>query len=45
MMALDTTKRGTADRRLIYRADGSLDHIEADSNGSGHFEPLETPGQ
>lgn len=39
-MALDTQGRGTPDRRLIYRPDGSMDHIEADPNGSGTFTPL-----
>lgn len=40
VMALDTAKRGTPDRRLVYRPDGSLDHIEADPAGSGIFTPL-----
>jgi len=31
VMALDTQGRGTPDRRLVYRPDGSMDHIEADS--------------
>jgi hypothetical protein len=39
-MALDTEHRGKPNRRLIYRADGSLDRIEADPTGSGEFRPL-----
>src|SRR5262249_44440394 len=42
LMALDSNHRGKPDRRLIYRPDGSLDHIEADPNGSGTFQPLTT---
>ena len=38
VMALDTTGDGKPDRRLLYRPDGSFDHIEADTNGSGTFE-------
>lgn len=40
VLALDTTGRGTPDRRLIYRPDGSLDRIEADPSGTGRFEVL-----
>jgi hypothetical protein len=40
MMALDTQGRGRPDRRLVYKADGSFDHIEADPSGSGTFRPL-----
>lgn len=40
VMALDTQGRGTPDRRLVYRPDGSMDHIEADPNGTGTFTPL-----
>lgn len=40
VMALDTSGRGTPDRRLVYRPDGSMDHIEADPNGTGTFTPL-----
>lgn len=40
VMALDTSGRGTPDRRLVYRPDGTMDHIEADSNGTGTFTPL-----
>lgn len=40
MLALDTEGRGTPNRRLIYRPDGSMDHIEADPNGSGTFTTL-----
>jgi hypothetical protein len=36
-LEIDTTGRGTPDRRLVYRADGSLDHIESDPDGFGHF--------
>ena len=39
-MALDTKGRGTPDRRLIYRADGSFDRIETDPNGTGTWHPL-----
>ena len=38
VLALDTSGKGKADRRLIYRSDGSLDHVEADSHGSGNFQ-------
>jgi hypothetical protein len=38
-MDLDLSGRGKADRRLIYRADGNLDHIEVDAAGTGHFVP------
>ena len=37
VMALDTMHRGKPDRRLIYKADGSLDRIETDPTGSGQF--------
>lgn len=37
---LDLQGRGTPDRRLIYGADGNLDHVEADPQGTGKFEPL-----
>lgn len=40
LMALDTSGRGAPDRRLIYRADGSLDRIEEDPTGSGTFRPV-----
>jgi hypothetical protein len=40
LMALDTQGRGTPDRRLVYRPDGSMDHIEADPNGTGTFTAL-----
>jgi hypothetical protein len=40
VLELDTQSRGTPDRRLVYRADGALDHIEADPAGSGNFSPL-----
>lgn len=45
MMALDSQARGTPDRRLMYRPDGTLDRIETDPDLSGpdlsgHFQPL-----
>ena len=40
VMALDTQHRGRPDRKLIYRTDGSLDRIEVDPSGTGHFQPL-----
>jgi hypothetical protein len=40
LMALDSHARGTPDRRLIYRPDGTLDRIETDPDLSGHFQPL-----
>jgi hypothetical protein len=39
-MALDSKRQGIPDRRLVYRPDGSLDRIEVDPTGSGHFQPL-----
>jgi hypothetical protein len=39
ILALDSTRRGTPDRRLIYKPDGSLDRIEVDPTGSGQFQP------
>lgn len=39
-MGLDTERRGKPDRRLVYKPDGSLDHIEADPTGSGVFRAL-----
>lgn len=38
VLALDTAGTGKPDRRLLYRPDGSLDHIEVDPTGSGNFE-------
>lgn len=38
--ALDTLGRGIPDRRLVYRPDGTLDHIEADATGTGTFTPI-----
>lgn len=38
-MDLDISGRGRPDRRLIYRPDGSFDHVEADVKGDGHFVP------
>src|SRR5262245_7583952 len=40
MMAIDTVHRGSPDRRLVYRRDGTLDRIEIDPTGSGTFRPL-----
>jgi len=40
VVALDTAGRGRPDRRLVYRPDGTMDHIEADPNGTGTFTPL-----
>jgi hypothetical protein len=40
MLALDTSGHGKPDRRLIYKADGSLDRIEVDPAGAGHFQRL-----
>ena len=40
-MELDTAGRGKADRRLVYTADGSFDHIEADPDGTGTFRTLQ----
>jgi len=45
VLALDTSGRGKPDRRLIYRADGRLDRVEADPTGSGDFQPLNPPRQ
>jgi hypothetical protein len=42
-MDLDLSGRGTPDRRLVYRADGTLDHVEADPDGDGKFERIK-PG-
>ena len=41
-VAFDMHKRGTPDRRLVYRADGSLERLESDANGDGMFEPVST---
>jgi len=38
VVTLDTKGGGKPDRRLIYRPDGSLDHIESDPTGSGEFQ-------
>ena len=37
---LDTQHRGKPDRRLVYGADGALERIEADPNGTGQFQPV-----
>lgn len=39
-MTLDTANRGTPDRRLVYRNDGTFDHLEVDEAGSGQFIPV-----
>jgi len=39
-LALDSIGSGKPDRRLIYKADGSLDRIEADPTGSGNFQTV-----
>jgi hypothetical protein len=40
-VALDTGRRGTPDRRLVYTADGGAPRIESDPDGDGHFRPAE----
>jgi hypothetical protein len=40
LMAVDTSHRGTADRRIVYDADGTFLRIEADKNGTGTFTTL-----
>ena len=37
---LDLNHRGRAGRRLVYRPDGTLDHLEADPDGDGNFKVL-----
>jgi len=44
-MDLDTSGHGWPDRRLVYRPDGSFDHVEVDVTGSGHFVPAPTGSQ
>jgi hypothetical protein len=39
-LALDMQHRGTPDRKLIYRPDGTLDRIEVDPAGTGRFYPV-----
>jgi hypothetical protein len=39
-MDLDISGRGRPDRRLVYRPDGSFDHVEVDVKGDGHFVPV-----
>ena len=34
---LDLHHRGRPERRLVYRPDGTLDHLEADPDGDGEF--------
>ena len=36
-MDLDLAGRGFPDRRLIYRANGTLDRSESDPTGDGRF--------
>jgi hypothetical protein len=38
-MDLDLQGRGKPDRRLVYGADGSLDHVEIDPTGTGAWAP------
>jgi hypothetical protein len=38
-LTLDTYHRGTPDRRLVYRSDGTLDRLELDPDGDGRFVP------
>jgi hypothetical protein len=42
-VAFDMQGRGTPDRRLLYRADGSLERIETDADGDGTFQAITTP--
>jgi hypothetical protein len=35
---LDLRGQGFADRRLVYRADGSFGHVEEDPDGDGRFQ-------
>ena len=41
---LDLLGKGYPSQRLVYRADGNLDHIETDPEGDGVFVPL-APGR
>jgi hypothetical protein len=41
-MDLDLSGHGRPDRRLVYRPDGSFDHVEVDVKGDGHFVPTPT---
>lgn len=43
-VAFDMQRRGTPDRRLVYRGDGTLERIESDVDGDGTFEPAATRG-
>lgn len=36
-MDLDLSGRGKPDQRFVYGSDGSLDHVEVDVAGDGHF--------
>ena len=38
-VALDTGRRGTPDRRLVYTRDGAAPRLETDPDGNGHFRP------
>jgi hypothetical protein len=38
-VAFDSTHRGSADRRLVYAADGSV-RVEVDPDGDGQFRPV-----
>jgi hypothetical protein len=42
-VALDTGRRGTPDRRLVYTADGGAPRVETDPDGDGHFRPAASP--
>jgi hypothetical protein len=37
---LDLNDRGRADRRLFYRADGTVERVEVDPDGRGDWRPL-----
>jgi len=40
-LAIDTHHRGTPDRRLVYRPDGTLDRIEIDPMSIGTWQPMQ----
>jgi hypothetical protein len=44
-VAFDTQGRGSPDRRLVYRADGNLEHLEGDADGDGTFELIVPQGR
>jgi hypothetical protein len=39
-MDLDLGHTGKPDRRLVYRPDGTFDHLESDPTGDGKFTPI-----